>query len=71
MPAAFQPHSNLRVSLDVAHVLGVLSEFGDEPELVADPTATERCLPGLAGLSTGGLEQGLYRNPRITMLTYF
>src|ERR1043165_4477259 len=39
VPPPLEPHPHIRVGLDVLHVLRLLAELGDEPELVADPTA--------------------------------
>src|SRR6478609_3186603 len=40
MPPATQAHPDIGVRLDVLHILRLLTELRDEPELVADPAAS-------------------------------
>src|SRR6476661_6414296 len=63
MPAAMQAHPDIGVRLDVLHILRLLTELRDEPELVADPAAAQRGAPRFTRLPPRRLEQRLNGKP--------
>src|SRR5215217_2895438 len=57
VPAAAQPHPDIWVRLDVLHILRLVAELRDEPELVADAAAAQWSAARLTRLAARRLQQ--------------